>query len=324
MALVAVADLDARALGDLEPGAREPHALVLGADHRPRRPLDLVPHAHAAQRERGLQRDPLAGHPGDRLEGPSDQDLAQLGIGATLGDAEQVLPEALLGIRLDVGEEAGDAALGVGDERAQILARVEGEAEEAAAIVSVAAAELLGRLLEDEHAPGSLLPRGDGGGEGGVPRADHEDIVLRHAAPPAPCLVAHLHARPLLVEARHRGHVLVGQALRRRRLVDLAHRGGDQHGQAEAGGQPQRQRHVLLGQRDAEVRREVAREHIGHALEEVMRAAAAGGEDLEEAARIDAGLHAQHHGLRRDAILPMDMTLLTSLTTRPEPSGPTW
>ena len=102
------------------------------------------------------------------------------GSAATLGDPEQVLPEARPGIRLDVPEEAGDAALGVGDERPQILARVEGEAEEAAAIVSVAAAELLGRLLEDEHAPGSLLPRGDGGGERGVPRADDEDIVLRH------------------------------------------------------------------------------------------------------------------------------------------------
>ena len=120
--------------------------------------------------------DALGAHPlhgGQRL---ADQDLRQLGVAESLGDAHHVVVELVLGVAADLHR----LFLGgrhVGDDGLDVLKAVEGEPDDAAGKVGVAAPEVLGRLLHDQHRLGGL-PGGDGGGQGRVARADHYDVIF--------------------------------------------------------------------------------------------------------------------------------------------------
>ena len=111
-----------------------------GANDRAGGPLEGVADFHRGERHRRLHLDALARHPAGGVVGAADEELRQLGIRASVGDAQEIGHEELVGVGLDAGEEAGHLGLGLGHEDAQILGAVEGDAEKPAAIVRVAAA----------------------------------------------------------------------------------------------------------------------------------------------------------------------------------------
>ena len=176
-----IAHLDAAPFRGLEPHARQAHAFQAGSDHRARRPLDGVAHLDARERHRGLHGDTLRRHPAHRVVRPADQNLRELGIGAPLGDAGQVGAKQRRRIRLHSGHEPRDVALGVRHEDAQVLRAVEGDAQEPAAVVRVAATQRSRSLLERHHALGAPLASGHRRCQGGIARAHHDDVVVGHS-----------------------------------------------------------------------------------------------------------------------------------------------
>ena len=111
-------------------------------------------------------------HGGERL---ADQNLGQLRVAVALGDAHHVVVELVLGVAADVDR----FLLGgrhVGDDGLDVFEAVEGEADDAAGEVGVTAAEVLGRLFDDQHR-GTALASGDGGGQGGIAGADHDNVI---------------------------------------------------------------------------------------------------------------------------------------------------
>ncbi len=170
-----VADLDALALRDLEPHRGEAHALVSRADHRAGRPLEGVPDLHRGERDRGLHLDALTRHPGRGVERAADEDLRQLGIGAAVGHPQQIGHEEAVRVRLDALVEAGHLPLRVRHQRAQVVGRVEGDAQEPPTVVGVAAAQAARRLLERHHARGALLAGRHRGRQRRVAGADDQN-----------------------------------------------------------------------------------------------------------------------------------------------------
>ncbi len=175
-----VADLNALPLGRAEPHRGEPNALVLRPDHGARRPLERVPHLDGRERDGRLHLDTLPLHPAGGVVGPADQDLRQLGIGAPVGDAQEISHEEPVRVGLDAREEAGHLGLGVRHEDAKVLGAVERDSQEPAAIVRVAATKRPRRLLQRHDAPGALLAGGHRRRQGGIARAHHDDVVVAH------------------------------------------------------------------------------------------------------------------------------------------------
>jgi hypothetical protein len=173
----AVADLDAMSGGDVEPHLREADAFVLGPDHRPGRPLDGVAHLDAGQRHRGFHDDALLRHPAHGVIGARDQELGQLGIGAILGDAAEIGPEEIARVSLHAEHEAGHLLLDVGHDGQEVFRTVEGEAEEAAAVVGIAAPQGLGSLLQHQHASRPGFAGRHRGGEGCIAGTNHDHVM---------------------------------------------------------------------------------------------------------------------------------------------------
>src|SRR5258708_5304746 len=115
-----------------------------------------------AERRRLLEKEPPPPAPPPRAApAPREQPGEPAGPAAP-APQEQVLPEKVARIWDDVLEEAANLPFGVGNERPQVLARCEREAEEPPAVVRVAPAQRDGRFLQHEDARGALLARGDG------------------------------------------------------------------------------------------------------------------------------------------------------------------
>ena len=101
--------------------------------------------------------------------------LAQLGVGAVLGDAAHVVEELLLGVGAEIG--VLDLLVGqVGHQPPEVLDAVVDAAEGAGGEAAVAAGFGLRRPLEHEHRD-LALGRGERRAEGGVAGADHHDIA---------------------------------------------------------------------------------------------------------------------------------------------------
>ena len=83
-----------------------------------------------------------------------------------------------MGIRRDAVVEVFIFVLDAGQQGLEVAGVVEGEAEDAAAPMGVAAAHVLGRLFQNQNLFGAVLNRRNAGGEGGVARPDNNDIVL--------------------------------------------------------------------------------------------------------------------------------------------------
>ena len=121
-------------------------------------------------------------------EGLADKYLGQFGVGKTLGYPHHVVVELAFGIAAHVhrrflgGRHVGNQGLDVFD-------AVEGEADDAAGEVGVAAPEVLGSLLHHQNRAANFLGC-QGGAEGGVAGADYNyvirfiSIAVGQAAPP--------------------------------------------------------------------------------------------------------------------------------------------
>ena len=92
-----------------------------------------------------------------------------------MGDPHQVIVELVFGVLADF-DGIGFGFGQIGDEAPDVVQSVVGEADDAAGEVGVAAAEVFGGFFDDQYGLG-LLAGGDGGGEGGVAGAHHDDIV---------------------------------------------------------------------------------------------------------------------------------------------------
>ena len=123
--------------------------------------------------------DALLAHPVERVEASRHQQLAQIGIGAELGDARHVVEELILRVGAEIG--AVDFRLReIGDQRLDVVDAVIDDAHGARGEAAVAAGFFVGRGFEHEHG-GALLARGERGAIGGVAAADDDDVVLFHA-----------------------------------------------------------------------------------------------------------------------------------------------
>ena len=94
----------------------------------------------------------------ERVEAPRDQELAQIGIGAELGDARHVVEELIL----RVGAEIGGVDFGlreIGNQRLDVVDAVVDDAHRARGEAAVAAGFVLGRGFEHQHG-GACLARG--------------------------------------------------------------------------------------------------------------------------------------------------------------------
>ncbi len=121
-------------------------------------------------------------HPLYGLVGLGDQDLGQALIGLAGGHPHQIGHEFVLRIGGHVLEEESVFRLfRVGDQGAQILARIEGDAQQPAGIVGIAAPVLLGRLFQHQNPPGPLFPGRVRRRQGRIARTHHNDIVIRHS-----------------------------------------------------------------------------------------------------------------------------------------------
>ena len=178
--LRAVAHLDAVVGGGVEQRVRQPLAGADGLDDEaaPEAQLalhlvGLAPvHQHPAHIE-------AVAHPAHRLEGAAHQVVGQLLVGEALADAHQVFAHIGLGVGADL--DAFDLAVAeVGDECADVVDAVVGEAEAAAGEVGVAAAFVLAGLLEHEHARARFLRR-QRSAKRRVSSANDHHVV--HAAP---------------------------------------------------------------------------------------------------------------------------------------------
>src|SRR2546427_260857 len=137
----------------------------------PESPVDLV----GLTAEHRDPADAAVPHPPDRRLRLAHEQHRQVGVGAVLGDAHEVVVERLLGVRIDLHRRlllVGQIA----DEVTQLLEALEGEPEAARREEAVAPAPRLRRLLQDEHAR-PRLARGEGGAHGGVAAPDHDDVV---------------------------------------------------------------------------------------------------------------------------------------------------
>ena len=110
----------------------------------------------------------------------STRTLRQHRVGAAVRDPHEVAMVVGLGVRRDALVEALVFLLGARHERLDLARIVEGEAQDAAAPVGVAAAHFARGFFEDEHALGAVLPRRDRSRERGVARAHDDDVVLFH------------------------------------------------------------------------------------------------------------------------------------------------
>ena len=119
-------------------------------------------------------------HSGERL---ADEDLGQVGVGQALGDAHHVVVELVLGVAAHLdGCHLGGGH--VGDYGLDVLDAVEGEADDAAGEVGVAAAEVLRGFFHHQHGLAAFFG-GDGRAEGRVSRADYYDVIrVWHDEPP--------------------------------------------------------------------------------------------------------------------------------------------
>ena len=106
-----------------------------------------------------------------------DQHVGELGIALVLRDAAEVVEILLGGVFAEVG--VGDLLLGqVGHDLADVVRAVMHHAEGAAGEGGVAAALVLRRALQHQHA-GAVLARGERRAHAGAAAADH-DHVMRH------------------------------------------------------------------------------------------------------------------------------------------------
>ena len=99
------------------------------------------------------------------------------------GHPLEVRPEVLLGIGLDVVEEAGEPVLDVRQQPLEGARGSERDTEQPSAEIGVAAPFGLRRLLEHHHPLRAFLAGGVGGGEGGVPRPHHDHVKVGHREP---------------------------------------------------------------------------------------------------------------------------------------------
>ena len=96
-------------------------------------------------------------------------------VGEAVGDAHHVVVVVVLGVAAHL--DGVFLGLGhVGDDGLDVLDAVEGEADDAAGEVGVAAAEVVGGFLHHQHIL-ALFPGGDGGAEGGVAGPHHDDVI---------------------------------------------------------------------------------------------------------------------------------------------------
>ena len=110
--------------------------------------------------------DALLAHPVERVEAARDEQLAQIGIGAELGDARHVVEELVLRVGAEIG--GVDFRLRkIGDQRLDVVDAVIDDAHGARGEAAVAAGFFVGRGFEHEHG-GALLARGERCAIGGV------------------------------------------------------------------------------------------------------------------------------------------------------------
>ena len=161
----------------------EPGAAAHRFEHEPAPEPELVADLVRLAAEHRDPADAAIAHPPHGRLRLADDQHREVRVRLVLGDAHQVVVEVVLGVRIDfhdglllVGEVAHDLA--------ELLERLEGEAEAARGEEAVAAAPRLGRLLEDEDARAVLL-RGQRRAHRGVAAAHHDHVVLiahRHSS----------------------------------------------------------------------------------------------------------------------------------------------
>ena len=121
--------------------------------------------------------------PFHRWVGVADQNLGQFRVGKAVGYPHHVVVVHVLGVLADF--DGVLFGLGhVGDEGLDVVDAVKGEADDAAGEVGVAAAEVFGGLFHHQHRF-ALFLSGDGGAEGGIAGAHHDNVIfLSQVAPP--------------------------------------------------------------------------------------------------------------------------------------------
>ena len=171
---VVVPHVDAALDGDLEELVGEALPAPDGLQTEAAPETELPFHLERLVRPRRHEADALLVHPlhgGERLP---DEGVGHLLVGEAFRDAHEVLEVLGLG----VGADLHHVELGLGEVRHELHDLVDalvGEADGAAGEVGVAAAHRLRGLLEDDDAPPGLAG-GERGAEGGVARADNDDV----------------------------------------------------------------------------------------------------------------------------------------------------
>ena len=178
-----VAHLDAPLLRDREELVREPLA---GADGFK---AETAPEAvDVAVLERLVrpgrhEPDALVVEPAHRRERAAHERVRHLLVGQALRHAHQVVEVRALRVAAHF-EDSELRLREVGHDLADVVDTFVGEADGAAGEVGVAAAQVLGRLLDHDHGPPTLAC-GERGAEGCVPGAYDDDVGgLGHGVPP--------------------------------------------------------------------------------------------------------------------------------------------
>ena len=170
-----VEDLDPAPVGRRRQRLHEPGAAAGGFDgETPEElpaPTDLAGLAPVDRNEARA----LSTEPDHSVEAPRDEQLHESGIGAVLGQAEEVVEVLRPRVGAEVG--AGDLLVSEFGDLPEIVDPVEGEAHDAAGESAVATRLRFRGALEDDHA-GAVLPRGQRGAERGVAGSHHDDVVL--------------------------------------------------------------------------------------------------------------------------------------------------
>jgi hypothetical protein len=149
--------------------------------------LIRFPTRTAPRRNRRFEADALIDHPTRGRERFRNQNFGQLGIGPVTRHPAQIGPERIARICFDTLDEAPQFAR-LRNQLQNFLGVIEGDPQQAATVMRVAAAHFLGRLLQHQHALCTGVARRDARRERRVTSANYNYVVIRHCSRAVPIL----------------------------------------------------------------------------------------------------------------------------------------
>ena len=163
---------------------------MLGADDRALGPFDDIALADSAERKGRLHRDRrMVMHPADRVIGIGNNDATEFFVRAPAGYPQQIIPEILFPVSLDTSAKTREFLLRIGNQGIEFLDRIEGDAQQPAGPMGVAATHVFRRFFQNRDPLCAIFTRRNRRRQGRITRADNNDVIVVIAHDTFPTIV---------------------------------------------------------------------------------------------------------------------------------------